>query len=70
MCIFQNPAYAPHSGNVNDDYMLDIFNNLRGLNRVVSVSLGKKFLKSDNIKIVVARNLLGFKEEENESQIL
>lgn len=55
---------CPSFGNVNDDYMVDIFNNLREAKPCCQCALGKKFLKSDNIKIIVARNLLGFEEEQ------
>ena len=53
---------CPSFGNVNDDYMLEIFNNLRNAKPCCQCALGKKFLTSENIKIQVARHLLGFEE--------
>ncbi len=53
---------CPSFGNVNDNYWLEIFNNLRNAKPCCQCALGKKFLTTDNIKIQVARNLLGFKE--------
>ncbi|MDE6794023.1 MAG: hypothetical protein K2J63_01810, partial [Muribaculaceae bacterium] len=53
---------CPSFGNVNDDYMLEIFNNLRDAKPCCKCALGKKFLTSKDIKIQVARNLLGIKE--------
>lgn len=55
-------CHCPSFGNVNDDYMLDIFNNLREAQPCCKCALGQKFLQSTDIKIVVARNLLGFDE--------
>lgn len=49
-------------GNVNENYWLEIFNNLRNSKPCCKCALGQKFLKSTDIKIVVAKNLLGFNE--------
>mgnify|MGYP001040269877 CR=1 FL=1 len=49
---------CPSFGNVNDDYMLDIFNNLRESKPCCKCALGQKFLNSTDVKIQVARNLL------------
>lgn len=50
---------CPSFGNVNTDYMLEIFNNLRASKPCCNCSLGQKFLKSQDPNIVVAKNLLG-----------
>ena len=53
---------CPSFGNVNNNYWLEIFNNLREAKPCCKCALGKKFLESQDIKIQVARNLLGFEE--------
>lgn len=62
---------CPSFGNVNTDYMLEIFNNLRDSKPCCQCALGKKFLTSTNLKIQVAREFLGFKnpnDEDNQVQ--
>ena len=51
---------CPSFGNVNNDYMIEIFNNLRNSRPCCKCALGKKFLVSQNQKIVITRELLGF----------
>lgn len=60
-------CHCPSFGNVNNHYMMEIFNNLREAKPCCQCALGKKFLKSDNLKIAVARNLLGVEEVSHES---
>ena len=50
---------CPSFGNVNSDYMLEIFNNLRESKPCCKCALGKKFLASQDANIVAAKNLLG-----------
>lgn len=49
---------CPSFGNVNTDYMLDIFNNLRESKPCCKCLLGQKFLASSDANIISARNLL------------
>ena len=49
---------CPSFGNVNTDYMMEIFNNLRNSQPCYGCSLGKKFMESSDPNIVMARELL------------
>lgn len=50
---------CPSFGNVNTDYMMTIFNNMRNAKPCCKCSLGMKFLESQNPNIIAARDLLG-----------
>lgn len=56
---------CPSFGNVNTDYMLTIFNNLRVAKPCCKCSLGQKFLTSQDPKIVAAKQFLGLADQKS-----
>jgi hypothetical protein len=49
---------CPSYGNVNTDYMLTIYNNLKASRPCYKCYLGQKFLTSTEPKIIMAREIL------------